>query len=127
MTEIEYQPIQKIAVHEIIKHSFDDFLNARAIPQPTGYPPVAVRWADGIVFTANAYPPTPELVNEQVHGTVHWQNVEFAEMENYQKILTNQNSGGHVIVVDFSNNTTVMDFVRWLKRQTQWFGTNTTT
>lgn len=127
MTEIEYQPIKKIAVHEIIKQSFPDFVNAKARPQMMGQPQFAVRWADGIVFTAAAYPPTPELVNQQVQGTIHWQDVEFAEMENYQPTITNQNTGGSINVVDFSNNTAVMDFIRWLKRQPQWFGTNTAT
>lgn len=94
---------------------------------PSGVPPISVRCADGILFTAAAYPATPELVNEQVQGTIHWQDVEFTEMENFQKVLTNQNSGGSVNVVDFSNNTAVMDFVRWLKKQPQWFGTNATT
>jgi len=127
MADIEYQPIKKIAVHEIIKQSYDDFINAKAKPQPQGAPHVSVRWADGIVFVASGFPPTPELVNEQVQGTVHWQNVEFAEMEDYQKVITNQNSGGSVNVVDYSQNTAVMDFVRWLRKQPQWFGTSTTT
>jgi len=127
MTEIEYQPIKKIAVHEIIKQSYDDFLHAKARPQAQGMPSVSVRWADGILFSAGAFPATPELVNEQVLGTVHWQNVEFTEMETYQKILTNQNTGGSVNVVDYSNNTSIMDFVRWLKNQPMWFGTNATT
>lgn len=35
MAEIEYQPIKKIAVHEIIKESFDDFLNTKASPWST--------------------------------------------------------------------------------------------
>lgn len=78
-----------------------------------------VRWAEGIVFTATAYPPTPELVNEQVQGTIHWQNVEFALMEDYQKVITNQSTGGSANVVDFSQNTSVMDFIRWLKKQPQ--------
>jgi len=122
MTEIEYQPIKKIAVHEIIKQSYDDFLNGKARPQPPGGVPTQVRWVDGIVFTATAYPATPELVNAQVDGTVHWQHVEFAEMPDYQQMVTNQNSGGSATVVDYSSNTAVVDFIKWLKKQPQWFG-----
>ena len=48
-------------------------------------------------------------------------------MEDYQQIITNQSSGGSATVVDFSKNTAVMDFVRWLKKQPQWFGIDTTT
>lgn len=127
MTEIEYQPIKKITVHEIIKQSFDDFLNAKARPQTQGQPHNSVRWADGIVFTATAFPLTPELVNEQVQGTIHYQDVEFAEMENYQKVITDQNTGGSITVVDYSKNTAVIDFINWLRKQPQWFGDNVTT
>lgn len=92
MTEIEYTPIKKIAVHEIIKQSYEDFLNAKARPQTQGQPPNTVRWAEGIVFTATGFPPTPELINEQVQGTIHYQDVEFAEMRDYEKVVTNQNT-----------------------------------
>lgn len=49
MTEIEYHPIKKIAVHEIIKQSYDDFLNGKARPQPQGGVPTQVRWEDGTI------------------------------------------------------------------------------
>lgn len=122
MAEIEYKPIKKIVVHAIIRKSFDDFISQKARPQNPNFPPVNARWADGIVFTTTAFPTTRELVNEEVAGTIHWAHIEFAEMEDYQQMLSNQNSGGSIMVTDYSSNTAVLDFVRWLKKQPQWFG-----
>ncbi len=47
-------------------------------------------------------------------------------MRYYEKVVTNQNTGGSVNVVDYSKNTAVMDFIRWLKKQPQWFGDDAT-
>ena len=121
MVDVEYQPVKKIIVHEIIKYTFDEFLNLKVRSPNPNLPPISVRWANGVVFTASAYPSTSELINQQVQGIVHYANVEFAEMEEYQSILMNQSSGGSVPVVNYSNNTAVTDFIRWLKDQSQWF------
>lgn len=122
MVEIEYKPINKIVVHEIIKQPLTEFIRMKARPSNPNIPNIPARWAEGIVFVAGAYPPTPELVNEQVQGTVHWSDMEFAEMEDYQQILTDQDSGGSVRVTNYSSNSAVTALVRWLKKQPQWFG-----
>lgn len=121
MVEISYKPIKQIDVHEIIKQPLSAFVKMKVRPQSPNTAPPDIRWADGIVFTALAYPPTERLVNDQVEGTVHWAHVEFAEMEDFQQMLSNQESGGSVMLTDYSNNTAVLDFVRWLKKQPQWF------
>jgi len=121
MVDVEYQPTKKIIVHEIIKYTFDEFLNLKVRAPNPNLPLPNIRWAGGVVFSAGAYPSTSELVNQQVQGTVHYANLEFAEMEEYQPILMNQSSGGSVPVVNYSNNTAVADLIRWLKDQSQWF------
>lgn len=124
MVDIDYKPIKKIAVHEIIKNPLNNFIKMKTKSVNPNALPLPVRWAEGVVFTATAFPPTEKLVNEEVDGTIHWQHVEFAEMPEYQQVITNQESGTTVGVIDFSNNTAVTDFIRWLKRQPQWFGDN---
>lgn len=125
MAEIEYRPIKKIVAHEIMKKSFDEFINLKVKPQNPNVIQLPARWIDGIVFTATAFPATPELVNEEVAGTIHWAVIEFAEMQDYQQMLTNQNTGSSLMVTDYSSNTAVVDFIRWLKKQPQWFGVAT--
>lgn len=126
MVDIDYKPIKKIAVHEIIKQPLNTFAKMKTKSPAPNVPPMSLRWADGIVFTATSFPMTEKLVDEQVEGIIHWQNVEFAEMEEYQQVLTNSESGTSATIVDYSNNTAVTDFIRWLRKQPQWFGTSST-
>ncbi len=124
MVDVAYQPIKKIIVHEVLKQSLDDFIRMKAQPAPNGMPPMPVRWIDGIVFTFNGMPATPEMINERVRdGTVHWDFVEFAEMQNYQKVLFHPETNVPLSIVDNSNNTAVSDVIRWLKKQRQWSST----
>jgi len=123
MAKIEYRPVKKIIAHDVIMREFDEFINQKVVRPPNpNVIQIPARWADGIVFTVMAFPATPELVNEEVAGTVHWSHVEFAEMQEYQQMLTNPKSGGSLMVTDYSSNTAVLDFVHWLKKQPQWFG-----
>ncbi len=120
MVEIEYKPIEKIIVHEIIKNTYDEFLNNFAVPQPPNAPPPVARWIDGILFTFRGYPPSPELLRDNLQGTIHWEIVNFTEMENYSSPLMNPRTNTTLQVIDNSTNTAVSDFIRWLKRQPQW-------
>jgi len=121
MAEIEYKPVKKIVAHDIIMKQLDEFINQKVRPPNPNIIQIPARWADGIVFTVTAFPATPELVNEEVAGTVHWSHIEFAEMNEYQQMLTNPKSGGSLMVADYSSNTAVLDFIHWLKKQPQWF------
>ncbi|MHB8545920.1 MAG: hypothetical protein ACYDAJ_04065 [Nitrosotalea sp.] len=121
MVEIQYSPIKKIVVHEIIKYNLEDFIKLKAQPAPTGLPPPPLRWIDGIVFDFASMPLTPEMVNEQAHnGVVHWGFIEFTEMPQIQPNLVHPDTGVSRRVIDGSNNTAVQDAIRWLKGQPQW-------
>ena len=122
MVVIKYKPIKQIEVHEIIKEPLDTFIKMKVRPQNPNTLPIQIRWADGIVFTTLAYPQTKRLLTKQLEGIVHWAHLEFAEMEDFQQMLSNEESGSSVTLTDYSNNTAVTEFVRWLKKQPQWFG-----
>jgi len=116
MVEIEYKPMTKIIVHEIIKYDFDKFVEAKSKK-----PGNVVQWADGIVmvragFGANS----PKMIEEQAEGITHWAVVEYAEMLEYKKTITNDSTGASIMVNDVSTNTALTDFVRWLKNDSPW-------
>ncbi len=90
MVEIKYKPIEQIEVHEIIKQPLDTFIKMKIRPLIPNTLPPDIRWANGIVFVAAGYPPTEKLVNDQLEGTIHWANVEFAEMKDFQQMLSNK-------------------------------------
>ena len=121
MVEIEYKPVEKIVVHEIIKYDLNHFLETFAKPGPNNTQPPPARWVDGIIFNPNGFPvQTPEMVNEHLKGTIHWAAVTFAEMDEYKPIVNHPATGIGLPVNDNSNNTAVVSFVTWLKNRPEW-------
>ena len=122
MVEIKYSPIQKIVVHEAIKHNLDEFIHLKVQPRPPNTGAIPFRWVDGILFDFASVLPTEQIVNERVRdGIVHWDFIEFAEMPKFQNNLMNPDNGATWRVLDGSTNTAVVDAIRWLKSQPQWF------
>ena len=118
MVDIEYRPIKKIIVHEIIKYDLDKFTEMKS-----KNPGNVVHWADGIVMQRGNYASSsPKMSDEEMEGTVHWALVEFAAMPEYKKSITNDATGGTISVIDVSSNTAISDFVRWLKKHSPWAG-----
>jgi len=116
MVDFEYKPIQKIILHEVLKWSMDEFI-ARFVK-----PNSSVQWADGIVMVRSSYKTsTPQMVDDEVNGIVHWAAVEFAEMPDYKPKLGNEILGAFAQVNDVSNNNVFKDFSRWLKNDPRWF------
>ena len=116
MVDVEYHPVSKVIVHEAIKYDFDEFVRMKAQPMPNGAPPMPVRWNNGIIFVNNGMQPTPELINERVRdGTVHWDFIEFAEMEDFQNVVTHPDTQVQLRVIDNSNNTAISDVIRFFK------------
>jgi len=124
MVEVEFKPVTKVVVHEAIKYSFDEFLRMKAQSAPNGAPPMPVRWSNGIVFVYSSMQPTPEMVNERVRdGAVHWDFIEFAEMGNYQSVITHPDTQIQLRVIDNSNNSAIADVIRFFKNDPR-FSTN---
>ena len=120
MVDIEYNPISKIIVHEIIRSDYQNFLNMFAIPQPPRAQRPNARWIEGILFIFKIFPPSPEVVRDKLQGILHWEIVNFTEMKDYTATVTNPKNNITMDVLDNSNNTAVSDFIRWLKNESQW-------
>ena len=121
MVEIEYQPVKKIVVHEILKSDYNDFINQFVIPLQPNMPSLDLRWVNGVLFFFQGFQDTPEIIHDRIQGIIHWEACNFTEMPKYQPMLTNTNTNASVKVTDNSHNTAVSDFIRWLKTQSQWF------
>jgi len=120
MVDIEYQPIKKIIVHEIIKNTLDEYLRMKAVPPVPNQPVIGSRWIDGILFDPVGYPNIPEIIRDNMEGIVHWNIVNFTDLPEYKPILNHPDTGAPLQVIDNSTNTAVSDFIRWLKTQSQW-------
>ncbi len=124
MVEIQYSPIRKIVIHEVIKSNLEEFTANKAQPPHPQMQMPPLRWIDGIVFEFAGMVPTPELVNEQSRdGVIHWSIVEWAEMPQFQNNLMHPTSGVSRRIIDGSANTAVSDVIKWLKNQPQWKST----
>lgn len=80
---------------------------------------------DGILFEYQGVSIlTEKLVDEKIlNGKIHWEFIEFAEMEEYQSTIAHPQTGITLRVIDCSNNTAITDVIRWLKKQPQWTAT----
>lgn len=125
MVEIQYHPIKTIVIHEILKHDLNYFIDLKTQNRNPNTPAPVARWADGILFEfAGVSILTEKLVDEKIlNGKIHWEFIEFAEMEEYQSTIVHPQTGATLRVIDNSNNTAVTDAIRWLKKQPQWTAT----
>ena len=122
MVDVEYKPIQRIIVHEALKQSFDDFIRKQAVQRQPNMPPPTVRWAEGVIFTFAAMQVTPEMINERVRdGVVHWDFIIFAEMPEFQDIVTHPDTQVQLRVSDNTNNSAVSDVIRHFKNNPMFF------
>jgi len=118
MVDIEYRPIQKIIVHEIIKYPLQDFIELKS-KNPKA---LVAQWCDGIVMQRGSYMhPSPQMVDEESKGITHWALIEFAEMPEFKQSLMNEQTQVVIRIIDVSKNTAISDFVRWLMKQKSWF------
>ncbi len=127
MVDVEFKPVEKVVVHEALKQSFDEFVRKQAIQQNPNMPPVSARWVDGVIFVFNAMQPTPEMINERVRdGVVHWDFIIFAEMPDFQEIVTHPDTHIQLRVSDNTNNSAVADVIRHFKNDPTFFPSHDT-
>ena len=122
MVDVEFQPIRKVIVHEAMKYDFNEFVERYAIQPPPGIPPAVARWTDGIIFVFNTVQPTPELINERIHdGVIHWDFLIFAEMPDFQNVVTHPDTHAQLRISDNTNNSAVTDVIRHFKNDPTYF------
>lgn len=115
MVEIEYLPYQKIIVHEIRRMELSEFLllvASQAEAQKQGAMP-AVDWVDGIAFVKGEFLPTPETVEENLKGRLHYAIVFFTETsyDQHKKVSVS----GREILVRFNKADSNLNFVELVK------------
>jgi len=116
MVEIDYKPVQKIIIHEVVKFDFESFVELKS--QLAG---TLVNWADGIMFHRGYVPPTEQVVQDQLNGVIHWALVEFAEMKEFKSEVISTTTKNALRIVNVSRNDEISDFIKWLKKQPKWF------
>jgi len=114
MVEFALDEWKKVVIHEVNKFSLDELLKLRALGVPAGGIGRALLWANGVAFEHNNMPPTREIIEQQLEGTIHWSSLQFASMPEYQDTIMVGNIT--VQVGDVSANKLFHELAHWLKK-----------
>ena len=118
MVTIRHQPITEIIIHELVKvNNIEDFLSIKTNNVPLGTAAPPARWADGILYEPQGFPPTPEIIKDQLEGKLHFAAVEYTEMKEYKPYLKNSNNNVLLPIIDMSHNDITKQITQWLKGQ----------
>lgn len=113
MVEFEYQPFKKVIIHEITKIPLDLYIITRSLAADDGGIAQPLVWIDGIVFEHAILPPTDDIVNESIKGTIHWSLLSYADMEEYKEELEGPRKVK--IPVIKQESSLFRDMARWIK------------
>jgi hypothetical protein len=100
---VRYEPRKEIIIHEYTHYDSENELVNSLVQGLSAGSTATLRWAEGVIFSFNAFPADPLIIKENLEGRIHWNHVSFAPMPQYrQQIITP--SGVTVFIRDVSTN-----------------------
>jgi len=118
LVEIEYLPYQKIVVHEVRKMEIPDLLTmvASQVEAQKQGGVAGINWIDGIAFVVGEFMPTPQTIEENLKGRVHYSMVFFGETSFQAEKKVSLNNREYVIKLNKAdNNPNFVELVKFLK------------
>lgn len=118
LVEIEYLPYQKIIVHEVRKMDLPDLLTmvASQVEAQKQGGVAGINWIDGIAFVVGEFMLTPQTIEENLKGRVHYSVVFFSETSfQAEKKLTLNNRDYVIKLNKADNNPNFVELVKFLK------------
>lgn len=113
MVEFAVEEWKRVVIHEINHYELNDLMKLHALGLSRGGTGRSFLWADGVLFEHNNMPPTEEIVEDQLKGTIHWSSLQFAFMPEFQNILSVD--GVSIHVGDVSTSKLFSAMATWLK------------
>ncbi len=84
--EIVVQPTKKIVILDCTEFPLEEFFKRVELIARTGHP-VALNWAEGIVFVSMPFPHDSDfIIEEALKGTMYLASVMFSSLPKYQSI-----------------------------------------
>jgi len=114
MVEFEYQPWEKIIVHEVVKYPIEFFLSSHTLGVAQGGVGRPLTWADGVVFEKGGLPDTDDIVREKINGRLHWNFLHYAVLEKHQSEFKVEGNI-RIPVMNVSDNETFREMATWIK------------
>lgn len=118
MVEIEYLPYQKIFLHEVRKVDIGDLLSmvAAQVEQQKQGGTAGINWVDGIAFIIAEFLPTPETIEENLKGRIHYNMVWFSETSYQAEKKVALNNREYVIkLMRADKNPNFVELAKFLK------------
>jgi len=113
-----YRPLKEVVVMEYVQYPTAEALIHNLMPAVRAGQPVALLWAEGVVFSATfVQPDTESVARELIEGRVYCSGVQFALMTSYTPTL--RVGGIELPVNQVSPNPTLSQVARWLKKRAQ--------
>ncbi len=115
MVKITFAPAMELVVHDIAYVELDDLVRERVTPAGT----IPLYWANGIAFSFTSLPLTDEVVRDYMHGRLHWLEVHFAKMPEYQDVIKlseeEYKAAIGVRIINTSKSQLHNELTNWLK------------
>ena len=117
MIKITYEPFKEVVIKEYIRYEkIEDLIYIFAQARASGVP-VALNWANGVVFFHTPLnPDTDELMEEFLKGKVYFTNVSFAIMPKYKSVYETRQKV-QVPIINVSSSPFLVQVTEWLKQQ----------
>lgn len=115
MVEIIEKPQKRLVVGERVFYKAPDDLASFVALSAAGHP-VAIYWAEGILFIpSGAFPDSEVMVERYLEGETHWASVAYARLDKFQEKMRIQ--GIEIPVVDVSRSQVMKEAAVWLKKR----------
>ena len=113
--EIVVQPIKKLVIFEKRVLSSKEFFKRIELIVISGRP-IALNWAEGIVFLYMPYQPNSDImIEETLKGTMYWATVLFTSMPEYKPLK--KFGAREIPIVDQTSIPYLRQVAQWLKKR----------
>ncbi len=118
--KITHEPFEELIVKENVHYKrIDDLIFMIAQLRAMGQP-MALNWAEGMVFFHNPLPPaTDKLTEDFLKGRLYFLNVSYTEMPEYMPVVRYKSPQGEILVpvLNVSDSNLLCQLAKWLKSQ----------
>ena len=113
--EIVVRPINRIVIFQCTEFSIEEFFKRIELLVTSGEP-VALNWAEGIVFHALPYEPDGDgIIERTLKGTTYWSSVTFSSMPKYQPIK--KFGAREIPIIDQTPVSHLKQVAEWLRKR----------
>jgi len=119
LVKVTFQPSEELIIHESINHSLPDLIKLCSVGLQPGGLGGPLNWAEGVVFRFSRALATDEVFRELLKGKVHWIDLEWALMPQYEQVIPIEEINAKIPVIDVSTTAILCDVAKALKEQAQ--------